>query len=93
MPPYVPPQPQPTPARKLETPEPNGPGGIILQIGANYGKILEVPRFYLSARALELNKVDISTQQNALDSMPVVLNAINRVSSIRGEYGAESSAA
>lgn len=88
VPPYVPPQPQPTPARKLETPEPNGPGGIILQIGANYGKILEVPRFYLSARALELNKVDISTQQNALDSMPVVLNAINRVSSIRGEYGA-----
>lgn len=32
--------------------------------------------------------MDISTQQNALDSMPVVLNAINRVSSIRGEYGA-----
>jgi len=65
-----------------------GPGGIILQIGANYGEILEVPRFYLSARALELDKVDISTQQNAWDSMPVLKNATNRVSSIRGEYGA-----
>lgn len=93
-PPYVPPQPQPiptptpTPTRKLEAPEPKGLGGIILQIGANYGEILEVPRFYLSAKALELNKVDISTQQNAWDSMPVLSNAINRVSSIRGEYGA-----
>ena len=88
-PPTPPPDPAPAPERpELEPAPPKGPGGIILQIGANYGEILEVPRFYLSAKALELNKVDISTQQNALNSMQVLRDAINRVSSIRGEYGA-----
>jgi len=71
-----------------ELPEKKRTRGIILQIGANKGEILEVPVFYISKRALGLDRVDISTQQNALDSMAVLKNAINRVSSIRGDYGA-----
>lgn len=91
--PPTPPAPPPT---QPDTPTPplpaepgqTGKGGIILQIGANFGEILEVPTFYLSRKALGLDKVDISTQQNAWDSMPVIKNAINRVSDIRGTYGA-----
>ncbi len=81
-----------------DTPEPDTPeipagdkrgmGGIILQIGARYGETLEVPRFYFSSEALHMKGVDISTQTNAWDSMDVIKSAINRVSDIRGEYGA-----
>ncbi len=67
-----------------------GGEGIILQIGANSGEILEIPRFYLSLNALGMGNLDISTQKNAWESMPVIENAINRVSSIRGTYGALS---
>lgn len=93
--PPAPPAPKPPAPEPPEPPEPpvtpdppKGRGGIILQIGANYGEILEVPRFYLSSRALGLNHVDISTQDNALASISVLKDAIDRVSSIRGEYGA-----
>lgn len=79
----------PKPLEPPVTPDPpKSRGGIILQIGANYGEILEVPRFYLSSRALGLDNVDISTQDNALASISILKDAINRVSSIRGEYGA-----
>lgn len=79
-----------------EPPEPDPPtpipeeelGGIILQIGAEYGETLTVPRFYLSLGALQMQGLDISTQANAWRSMPVIRNAINRVSEIRGTYGA-----
>lgn len=95
---YNVPDPKPTPDPKPdpkpdpptppeEEPEP-GEGGIILQIGAEYGEILTVPRFYLSLDALKMGNLDISTQPNAWESMPVIQNAINRVSSIRGTYGA-----
>ena len=65
-----------------------GERGIILQIGANYGEILEVPRFYLSSHALGLDRISIAAQKRALEAMPVLREAINRVSSIRGSYGA-----
>ncbi|MCI8647163.1 MAG: hypothetical protein HFE76_10370 [Firmicutes bacterium] len=70
--------------------EPLGNGGIILQIGANYGETLEVPLFYLSLDALKMGELDISTQENAWESMSIVRNAIERVSEIRGTYGAMS---
>ena len=47
-----------------------------------------MPQFYLSVDALKMGNLDISTQANAWESMPVIQNAINRVSSIRGTYGA-----
>lgn len=77
--------------RKLTAPAQvtyRAPDGIILQIGAEYGEILTVPRFYLSLDALKMGDLDISTQTNAWASMPVIQNAINRVSSIRATYGA-----
>lgn len=87
------PTPDPKPDPKPDPPEPPkeeepGEGGIILQIGAEYGEILTVPQFYLSLDALKMGNLDISTQPNAWESMPVIRNAINRVSSIRATYGA-----
>lgn len=87
------PKPKPDPKPDPDPPEPPkeeepGDGGIILQIGAEYGEILTVPQFYLSLDALKMGNLDISTQPNAWESMPVIRNAINRVSSIRATYGA-----
>lgn len=86
------PKPTPDPDPDPDTPsekEPElGDGGIILQIGAEYGETLTVPQFYLSLDALKMGSLNISTQTNAWESMPVIQNAINRVSSIRGTYGA-----
>lgn len=66
-------------------------GGIDLLIGPEVGEnrenILTVPRFYFSIGALNLQELDISTQAKAIGSMSLIQNAINRVSSIRGEYG------
>lgn len=85
------PEPRPEPDPKPE-PDPDSPGigGIILQIGTGTRDILAVPRFYLSRRALKLDELDISTQDKAMDSMSVIREAINRVSDIRGTYGALS---
>lgn len=85
-PPVDPDEPEPP----IEPIEPVGGGGIILQIGANYGETLEVPLFYLSTDALKMGDLDISTQENAWESMSIVRNAIERVSEIRGTYGALS---
>lgn len=87
------PDPEPTPpAPIIPKPEeptlPRGEGGIILQIGANFGEILEVPQFYISARALGLDGISIATQEKAWQAMDVLHEAVNRVSGIRGEYGA-----
>lgn len=83
------PNPPVTPDPPEEDPElPYGPGGIILQIGANEGQILEIPRFYLSIEALKMGNLDISTQKNAWDSLPILRDALARVSKIRSIYGA-----
>lgn len=79
---------QPNPPSIPQPEEKPEPEGIILQIGAEYGETLTVPRFYLSLDALKMGNLDISTQPNAWESMPVIQNAINRVSSIRATYGA-----
>lgn len=82
-------QPDPSGPDQPDSSEPdNQVGGIILQIGANYGETLEIPRFYLSAHALGLDDISIATQDRALEAMGVLRDAINRVSSVRGSYGA-----
>lgn len=63
-------------------------GGIILQVGTDRADRVIVPQFYFSRRALKLDDMDISTQKNAMKTMSIVRSAINRVSDIRGEYGA-----
>lgn len=85
--------PKPNPPDKPDPVEPEperplGEGGIILQIGADYGETLEVPRFFLSVAALNMEKLNISTQERAWESMPVIQDAIQRISDIRGTYGA-----
>lgn len=65
-------------------------GGIILQIGENSGETMTVPRFYFSVAALKLDKADISNQENAWATMEAVRNAVDRVSDMRGTYGALS---
>ncbi len=62
--------------------------GIILQVGTRYEDTLVVPRFYFSRRALRMDEMDISTQEKASKTMGLVKSAINRVSDMRGEYGA-----
>ncbi len=81
--PVPPPKPMPEPV-----PPPQYGKGLILQIGANTGEILEIPLFYLSRESMQLNALNISTQENAWKSMPIIKNAINRISEIRGSYGA-----
>ncbi len=49
---------------------------------------LDVQKFELSVEALELDLVDIQTQNSALSALGSIKTAINSVSEMRGEYGA-----
>ncbi len=62
--------------------------GIILQVGANPGNKLEIPRFYFSLSALELQKADISTEDKAGEAISIIQDAVTKVSRIRASYGA-----
>ena len=62
--------------------------GIRLQIGANRWETLVVPQFYFSTDALGLSAFDISTEQNAALSVGLLGDMVDRVSTMRGEYGA-----
>lgn len=62
--------------------------GIILQVGANPGNKLEIPRFYFSLSALELQKADISTENKAGEAISIIQDAVTKVSRIRASYGA-----
>lgn len=80
------------------TPNPPGPSvpsapsekGIVLQIGPSSPEILVVPRFRLSVQALNLEDLDISTQDKANASIAVAQDAIRQVSAMRGIYGSLS---
>ncbi len=67
-------------------------GGIILQVGAHSTDTFSIPRFYFCRAALRLGEFDVSTQPNASDTIGKVEAAINRVSEIRGVYGAKHNA-
>ena len=98
----IPTQPDPPAAQKPEyvtqpvTPDIPGPkddsyaGGIILHIGAGRNDTLGVPRYYLSAKALGMDRMNITTQEKARQTIGMVGDAIDRVSAIRGSYGALS---
>lgn len=94
------PPPAEKPTYSGETPDPSDPTkpeeekvkkqpkGIILQIGARVGNILVVPQFYFSKKALKMEELDISTRDNANDTIEKVDTMIARVSEIRSKYGA-----
>ena len=62
--------------------------GIILQIGAYSENIFVIPQFYFSAEALKMYTLDISTRQNANDTIETVDDMVKRVSMMRSTYGA-----
>lgn len=81
----------PTPPPVTPTPSPSLPftnGAIILQVGPTSNHTFKIPRFYFSKSALKLEKFDVSTQENARNSIERAKNMIDRVSQIRGTYGA-----
>ncbi len=69
-----------------------GNGPIVFQIGPNGADTMSIPRFYLSSKALGLDKLDISNQVDASESIDKIDQMINRVSQIRGAYGAAENA-
>lgn len=92
--PSAPPDP-PDPPDPPSPPNPPNPGevsrdpgkGIILQIGPDANNIIEIPTFYFSMEALG-GDWSVSTQEDAVQTLDGVDNAITRVSSMRGSYGA-----
>ncbi len=65
-------------------------GGITLQIGANEGQTMTFSMDDMSARALgvDVNKVDLSTQEGAQKATTTIDDAIKKVSTQRGRLGA-----
>lgn len=65
-------------------------GTITLQIGTTNDSynMTKVPTFDMSTKALGIENFDISTQQNAIDSISTIVDVINTVSTARSEYGA-----
>lgn len=66
----------------------SGSGAIILQVGPNPNDTFGIPRFYFCRAALKLDEFDVSTQENARSSIARAGEMIDRVSDIRGTYGA-----
>lgn len=63
-------------------------GGIKLQIGTTADETLEISRFALSSASLGLDKLDVSTEDGAISASAQIDDMINRISTIRGVYGA-----
>lgn len=74
------------------TPVPLASGAIILQVGPTPDDTFRIPRFYFSRAALKLDEFDVSTQENARSSIDKAGKMIDRVSDIRGTYGAMDNA-
>lgn len=71
---------------------PMASGAIILQVGPTPNDTFGIPRFYFSRAALKLDEFDVSTQDNARNSIDKAGKMIDRVSDIRGTYGAMDNA-
>lgn len=63
-------------------------GSLVLQVGPYSDSTFEIPRFYFSKKALRLDEYDISTQDSARNSIEKAEWMIDRISQIRGKYGA-----
>ena len=61
---------------------------LTFHIGANEGQSLEMGISNLSAGAINIGSVDITTQANANNSITAIQNAIDKVSSERSKLGA-----
>ena len=63
---------------------------IPLQIGgsAQAGEVLDVERYYIGSRELQLDKTDFSTVEKGQKSVEYIENAIEAVSKVRASFGA-----
>lgn len=65
-----------------------GIGAMRLQIGANEGQVLAVEIPAISLRNMEMEDLDVSTKDGALDAIDSIDKAIRYVSRVRGKLGA-----
>lgn len=65
-----------------------GIGAMTMQIGANEGQTLDIRIPKVSARSLDIDDLDVTTQDAALESIKKVATAIDTVSAIRSRLGA-----
>lgn len=66
---------------------------IRLQVGptSEGENMMDVPKFDIHVDALDISGFDITTLENAQESLNMVNDAINQISTYRGEYGAVQS--
>lgn len=65
-----------------------GIGAMRLQVGANEGQILEVDIPAINLRNMEIETLDVSTEEGAKDAIDRIDGAIKYVSGVRGKLGA-----
>lgn len=65
-----------------------GIGAMTMQIGANEGQTLDIRIPKVSARSLDIDDLDVTMQDAALESIKKVATAIDTVSAIRSRLGA-----
>lgn len=75
----------PTEGLKIDV---TGIGAMRLQVGANEGQVLAIEIPAISLRNMEIENIDVSTQEGALDTIDRVDLAIKYVSGVRGRLGA-----
>lgn len=74
-----------------EPPKPAGIGDITLQIGHSSVETLDVPRYYVSDKGLNLQDVEVTTLTKANEAIANIDIAIEAVSDIRAGFGASQS--
>ncbi len=75
-----------TPPAGFQPPEPSDE--ITLQIGHSGEETMDVTRFYMSAEALALDDIDLTTLEGANDAVDKIATAIEAVADIRAVFGA-----
>lgn len=65
-----------------------GIGAMRLQVGANEGQVLAVDIPAITLKNMEIENIDVSTQDGALDAIERLNAAVKYVSSVRGRLGA-----
>ncbi len=65
-----------------------GIGAMRLQVGSNEGQILAVDIPAITLKNMEIEDIDVSTKEGALDAIERIDSAIKYVSKVRGRLGA-----
>ncbi|MDE7028961.1 MAG: hypothetical protein K2P63_03170 [Lachnospiraceae bacterium] len=67
-----------------------GMGAMVVQVGANSGQYMELEIPALNAVNLNVDGLDLTTEESATESIDIVGKAINQLSAIRSKIGAYS---